>query len=352
VLGGGQRGGGEMFKRVAAFAIGLCIATSASAQSVVEGPQWLERPDAVAFERFYPPVALHQGVVGRVVLECAVHLDTTAACTVNSEEPRGWGFADAALAMAQSFRISPARADGRPVVGGRMRVPLRFMMAGEAPIPDDADLELREFLAAAPRPDLPLWDEAPNAAAMAAAYPEAELGARLLGRAVLSCRVNRDRRLRCESVLEQPEGEGFAAAALDLSRQFRVSEFDPEFARRYGDEPFLLPLNFGGDPVQQPLSTYYIGSGPILLPPPPQWFADAIYPEAAREAGVGGRVVMLCTLREAPPPACVVEEENPVGHGFGAAVLEGMLIAPFDADVLGVLPGDQIKFPVSFRPSM
>ncbi|HYD88616.1 MAG TPA: hypothetical protein VEA80_14170 [Vitreimonas sp.] len=334
-----------------AFLLALCASSVGSGQTPrMEPPQWLERPDGAAFERFYPEIALHQGVVGRVQLLCTVNLDTTAACEVGTEQPSGWGFGDAATALAHTFRISPARVDGRPVPGGRMRVPLRFLVGGDEELPSDMPPDVREFLGDVPRLDLPLWDAAPTAAALRAVYPAAIEGSPLLGRAVLSCRVETDRSLDCERLIETPEGEGFAAAAMTLSRQFRVSEFDAAFVRRHKDEPFLLPINFGGYPTQQPLSTWYSGSGAMHLPPPPDFIVDMIYPAAAREAGIAGQIVMLCTLREEPPAACVVEEETPADWGFADSALAVFAGAPLDAESFGLLPGDQVRFPIAFRP--
>jgi protein TonB len=93
---------------------------------VIAEPHWLETPNARDFERHYPPRALHRGMGGRVVLDCTVGASGRIACDVASETPQGNGFGEAALRIAQSFRMAPQTVDGRPTDGGRVRVPITF----------------------------------------------------------------------------------------------------------------------------------------------------------------------------------------------------------------------------------
>jgi protein TonB len=98
--------------------------------SVITNPQWLQRPDARDFARYYPPRALERGQEGRVSLDCIVSADGRIACTVTSEDPTGWGFGEAAVRISRHFRMAPATRDGVPTSGGRVRVPIRFNLAG------------------------------------------------------------------------------------------------------------------------------------------------------------------------------------------------------------------------------
>jgi hypothetical protein len=58
----------------------------------------------------------------------------------------------------------------------------------------------------------------------------------------------------------------------------------------------------------------------------------------------------VCTLG-APgiAPMCVIESEQPAGHGFGEAVATLMRQLPFGVDDLGLIPGDQVSMAVAFR---
>lgn len=98
--------------------------------SVITNPQWLERPNARDFARYYPERALERGQEGRVNLACIVAADGRIACTVTSEDPSGWGFGEAALRISRHFRMAPATRDGAATSGGRVNVPIRFNVAG------------------------------------------------------------------------------------------------------------------------------------------------------------------------------------------------------------------------------
>ncbi|MBI1250768.1 MAG: TonB family protein [Alphaproteobacteria bacterium] len=98
------------------------------APPVITSPQWLERPNARDFERFYPSRALERERQGRVVLDCVVRADGRINCSVSSEDPSGWGFGDAALRISERFRMSPQTVNGEPTEGGRVRVPIQFRL--------------------------------------------------------------------------------------------------------------------------------------------------------------------------------------------------------------------------------
>jgi protein TonB len=92
----------------------------------IREPRWLSTPNARDFARFYPPRALDRGVSGRVLLDCIVGADGRIACSVGSETPQGQGFGEAALRIAQSFRMAPQTVNGSPTDGGHVRVPITF----------------------------------------------------------------------------------------------------------------------------------------------------------------------------------------------------------------------------------
>jgi TonB family protein len=98
------------------------------AAQLIQQAQWIERPDAQDFARYYPADALMRGVSGRVVLECLIADDGRLQCAIAEEEPADANFALAALGIARSFRMAP-RVDGQPSAGKRVRVPIRFAVA-------------------------------------------------------------------------------------------------------------------------------------------------------------------------------------------------------------------------------
>lgn len=71
-------------------------------------------------------MAQRRNVEGRVVLDCLIGTDLAVRCRALSETPSGYGFAAAALQVAQQFRSAPTLDDGRPAAGERTTVSLVF----------------------------------------------------------------------------------------------------------------------------------------------------------------------------------------------------------------------------------
>ena len=91
----------------------------------ITNPRWLRQPRDLA--RYYPARALARGETGSVLLNCRVDVGGALHCSVVSETPEGWGFGDAALRIAQDYRMVPAMRDGVAVEGRyRMRVPFEM----------------------------------------------------------------------------------------------------------------------------------------------------------------------------------------------------------------------------------
>ncbi|MFZ2031096.1 MAG: energy transducer TonB [Vitreimonas sp.] len=327
----------------------------ASAQDDIDarnhGVIWIERPTASEFDRFYPPEAREQEVVGRVVLLCTVNLDTRASCAVQSELPLGWSFGRAALSISESFRLQPMVRNGRALATGQVRVPISFRLGPhddtwrESLAPD-----VRAFVQNFPTPDLPAWDRAPNIDAVNAAYPPAALAVHARGRGVLSCTINTDRTLACAQSREAPVANGFGAAALSLAPAFRVDEGEADFISAHRTTPFLLPVNFGAAPLQEPLNTEFNGIGPITLPPAPSDIIRFAYPPEALARRIGGDAVIICTLRDGGSD-CGIESQSPAEWHFGESALALITRAAPTAEQLALLPGDQIRFPFHFAPS-
>ena len=328
--------------------IAILIASCAP-PAVVTSPRWITRPTNETVMRFYPEAAVAQGVVGRVVLNCAINTDTTTNCTVTEESPEGWNFGNAAVAMSHTFRIAPGTRGGSPVSDGEMRVPIRF--AGFKDF-DDMTLppNVRAFMASMPKPDLPDWDLAPNALEVAAALP-AGLPGDIRGRAILSCQVAANRSLTCEGVTDVPAGKGLGAAALELSHRFRVAKSERDFINAHSTAPFLLPINFGAVANNEPVSTRYVGDGPMTIMPAPPDIMSQLYPPEALASRASGVVAVVCVLHtDAHPTNCAVEREQPRGQGFGASALWAARHSSFTPEQFGLLEGDQVRIPFPFEP--
>jgi hypothetical protein len=89
-------------------------------------PRWARRPTERDLRDAYPAAASRLNVEGRVVLDCLIGTDLAIRCRARSETPAGYGFATAALRVAQEFRAAPTLQDGRPAAGERAQVTLVF----------------------------------------------------------------------------------------------------------------------------------------------------------------------------------------------------------------------------------
>ena len=96
---------------------------------MLTGMVWLQRPSAQDFSRYYPPRAIDRSQEGRVTLDCLVDAGGHISCSVADESPTGWGFGEAALRIARSFRAAAQTSDGRATSGGRVRVPITFRLS-------------------------------------------------------------------------------------------------------------------------------------------------------------------------------------------------------------------------------
>lgn len=306
------------------------VSPSLAQESADTEARWVLRPQAEFFAVFYPPIALMQGVVGRVVLLCRTRAAQRAECTAQDVTPADWGFGEAAVAMSRSFRFAPAVRNGEVVLDTELRVPITFSTM-------EAEDQSRAF---------PVWDEAPPPALIASLW-QREDGVR--ARATLSCTVREDRRLNCEPGAENPRGLGAGAAALRAAEAFRVSERSTAFIARHREAPFDLPLNLGFADEYEPVDLY-ASRGPTELPPPHPDLARAVYPPEARAGGVGGFATLLCTLRSVVPAECEVEAEQPAGMGFGAAAIELTANQIWADQTSAYIPGDQVRFSVPFVP--
>ena len=99
---------------------------NAQAKSVmITNPDWIRRPRAN--EMVWPAAAYRARVQGSAEINCVVSLKGRLEhCVVLSEDPKGWGFGEAAIASAASFRMKPMLRDGQPVGGAHVNIPIHY----------------------------------------------------------------------------------------------------------------------------------------------------------------------------------------------------------------------------------
>ena len=245
--------------------------------------------------------------------------------------------------MARGYRFSPAEKDGAPVESRySLRLPFRLEYDRARPTDDP--------LTPWPELDLPTWSDAPNHARVEAMRPP-RLAAGVPARGVLGCRAREDLSLDCEVVRETPAGIGVGAASLAVSRLLRIASRDARFAVDYRRKRFSVPILFGHPPGWQPVGGY--DGAPIQMPEPPREFVDAIYPAAARNAGIEGAVELACVLATSGPGRCAVTSERPAGRGFGDAALQWTRSSePESWEMMtrgfGMLEGDELRWRIPF----
>jgi hypothetical protein len=89
-------------------------------------PRWIEEPTGRARERYYPKRSRERPGDARVTLLCDVDGAGRLAYAVESEEPRGSGFAEAAQRLARHYRMAPTLEDGRSTAGAQTRLNMTF----------------------------------------------------------------------------------------------------------------------------------------------------------------------------------------------------------------------------------
>ena len=100
----------------------------------VKDPHWVTTINAEKVLAVYPQKAAEAGVKsGRGVADCLVgEGGKLIDCRVAREKPGDMGFGASAVAIAQLMQMNPWSLKGRPVVGGRVRLPIDFNLAEEA----------------------------------------------------------------------------------------------------------------------------------------------------------------------------------------------------------------------------
>ena len=104
----------------------------AAAQRTVTSPQWVVGLDPRAIQRLYPPAAAAKGVsAGRGIARCTVAANgALSACAPESADPNGLGFSEAAVQLASTMKMNLWSADGAPVQGGVVQIPIRLNQGG------------------------------------------------------------------------------------------------------------------------------------------------------------------------------------------------------------------------------
>jgi TonB family protein len=103
-----------------------------AATPVVGKPTWAALPTGEQLTAAFKGVKV-QGTA-RAVMDCVVGAGGAIAdCRVDSETPAGAGVGAAAMALVPSFKLTTWTAEGLPVIGGRIKIPIRYEGGAAAP---------------------------------------------------------------------------------------------------------------------------------------------------------------------------------------------------------------------------
>lgn len=279
-------------------------------------PDWVRLPTDRELWAYVPAGAVGAG--GRALIHCNVtNRGLMQGCSLLAETPAGHGYGDAALAMASLFVMSPMTVDGQPVGGSEIRIPIHWEAGGGAPmtgshVSEQGNTATVRVIGAAP------WIAAPSVADMAAAYPKSAIGKIDSAHVIMRCQIRSDGALKdCENISELPQAHGFAHAASELTKQFRLPVGPGE---KVGGLRVDVPFDFR-DPTH--------AAPPVEIRDPiwirqinPAAFAE-VYPAAAIKAGYNvGRASVECSVAaDGKLTGCATVTEDPAGYGFGDAAL-------------------------------
>jgi hypothetical protein len=102
------------------------------AQRTVMAPSWITGFDRSRAPGLFPPEAAANGLTsGRGVARCTVSDEgTLTACAPEAGDPAGLGFSEVAVKLAATMKMNLWGADGAPVEGGTIHVPIRLNLKG------------------------------------------------------------------------------------------------------------------------------------------------------------------------------------------------------------------------------
>jgi TonB family protein len=190
--------------------------SSSPPQHTIRNADFAEQPDNNEMQRAFPVAALRSHVDGKATIRCMVERDATlVGCQILAEDPPGLGFGQATLNVAQHWKIRPMTVDGAPRTGGVFQRTVLWRLPPVSPTPD---------LPVGAKPVLNTDFEAkPDNDVMERNYPRSALRRRVGGEARVKCTVTSQGALDgCTVLSEEPSGEGFGQASLNVTPYFKV----------------------------------------------------------------------------------------------------------------------------------
>jgi TonB family protein len=287
-----------------------------------KAPDWLRKPTARDLLVVWPKAAWSRGIGGKATISCLVSLQGALYdCVTTAESPAGMNFGAAAIALTPQFLMRPATLKGTPVVS-EVRIPINFEGGGSGGSIDRTGDGFGEGGVGAGHKVAQAamgWVEAPSYAQVIAAYPKKAKSEGVVGRATLDCQFTAAGRVEhCQTVVEEPKGQGFADAAKALSKTFRAPEQTGD-GKSWSGVDVQLPFAF--DRSMQTENIPAVGKPQWAKLPTLEETAAAFSAVSKTVAGTV-RVTLTCTVQPGGGVGgCTVAREDPAGKGVGEAAL-------------------------------
>ncbi len=263
----------------------LCAFGAAQAADLND-PVWDRAPGQDDWAKAYPARAAQAGVSGAVKMKCAA----TAAgllsnCAVIQETPTGEGFGAAALSLAAGMALKPTDANGQPITGRNLIVPVRFEAA-----------MLRNPGTIVGNPD---WLRKPTNDELVQFYPADAHG--FAGKARIQCIVSTRGLLeKCVLDEESPAGHGFGTSALAMSSTFLMRPMTVD-GLPVGGARVTIPINFegaSGGMNAPPSNTIRVMRTAPWMTAPTADALSAAFPKRAVGKVASAHVVLRCGFRD------------------------------------------------------
>jgi len=290
-----------------ALALGL-LGLGAARAADLGDPVWAKAPDRSDWAKAYPTAAAQAGLSGAVKMRCtATSAGLLQNCSVIAETPVGNGFGAAALSLAAGMELKPTAADGAPVAGRNLIVPVKF---------DPALLKSGPVVITTPD-----WVRLPKQEELANYFPAG--GARA-GRVVLHCFVtNRGLMDNCTTSAEFPSGQSIGAAALAMTSLFIMKPMTID-GLPVGGAEINIPVKFeggpGSTPGEPPADFVRVVSAAPWSATPTLDQVQGAYPKSAIGKIASGHVVLRCSLNpDGQLKDCEKVSEEPADAGFAHA---------------------------------
>ncbi len=104
------------------------------AAGFITKPVWTDKPDGADLAHYSPPAAVRDNVSGGATIDCDITAEgRLTGCVIVKEDPAEYGFGAAVLQLSQIFQMAPVSHDGVRTAGGKVRVPMRFMLGRYTP---------------------------------------------------------------------------------------------------------------------------------------------------------------------------------------------------------------------------